>query len=114
MKPFNKELLTPLGWPYILFVLCLFVILVVSHIGFEGGNWLLIPQVPGHCLPDTFLTFEMGFLCFLEISSAFLRYSRHCGLSSRLIPSHKSLSATWFSTSFHDISGPASLVCSSE
>ena len=31
-------------------LLCLFVALVVSHIGFEGRTLVLIASVPGHCL----------------------------------------------------------------
>ena len=51
----------------VLFVLYLFVILVVSHFGFEGGTFVLIAPVPGHCLPFTFSlclseTLETGFL----------------------------------------------------
>ena len=37
---------------YVLFVFCLFVILVISH--FEGG--ILIASVPGHCLLVIFNT----------------------------------------------------------
>ena len=39
--------------PYVLFVLCLhvFVILVIFHFGSEGGTLVLITSVPGHCLP---------------------------------------------------------------
>ena len=33
--------------------LCLFAVLFVSHLGFEGGNLALIAQVPDHCLPFT-------------------------------------------------------------
>ena len=33
-----------LGRPYFLFVFCLFVILVISYFGFEGGIWVLIAQ----------------------------------------------------------------------
>ena len=29
---------------------CLFVGLVISHLGFEGKNWVLIAPVFGHCL----------------------------------------------------------------
>ena len=36
-------------------VLCLFVILVVSYFGFEGGTLILIAPVPDHCLHYTFL-----------------------------------------------------------
>ena len=38
-------------------LLCLFVVLVVSHLGFEGGNLVLISPVPGHCLPFAFKVF---------------------------------------------------------
>ena len=31
-------------------LLCLFVILVSSPVGFEGEIWVLIVQVPGHCI----------------------------------------------------------------
>ena len=42
------------GLPYVLFVSCLFVILVVSYYGFEGGTVVLIASAPGYCLPFTF------------------------------------------------------------
>ena len=32
-------------------VLCLFVDLVVSHLGFEDGSLFLIVTMPGHCFP---------------------------------------------------------------
>ena len=35
---------------YVLFVLCLFVILVISSFGFEGGTLGLIASFSGHCL----------------------------------------------------------------
>ena len=35
-------------------LLRLFVVLVDSNFGFEGGNLVLIVPVPGHCLPSTF------------------------------------------------------------
>ena len=38
----------------ILFMLCLFAILVLSHFGFEGRNLILIELVPGHRFPFTF------------------------------------------------------------
>ena len=38
------------GQPYVLFVLCLFVILVMSHSGYEGETLVLTAPVPGHCL----------------------------------------------------------------
>ena len=50
--PFRKELLIRL--PYDFFVLCLFVITVISNFDFEGGTLVLIASVPGHCLPFTF------------------------------------------------------------
>ena len=34
---------------YILFVLCLFIILVISSACLEGGICILIVPVPGHC-----------------------------------------------------------------
>ena len=34
-------------------MLCLFVILIVSRLGFEGGTVVLIAPVPGHRLPFT-------------------------------------------------------------
>ena len=36
--------------PHVQVVLCLFVILVVSLLGFEGGTLVLIASVPGHSL----------------------------------------------------------------
>ena len=30
-------------------LLCIFVVLVVSHLGFDDGNLVLIAPVPGHC-----------------------------------------------------------------
>ena len=46
----------PLGWPYVIFVICIFVILVVLfHFGFEGRIQLvLIVHVRGHCSTLTF------------------------------------------------------------
>ena len=34
-------------------------ILVVYHFGLEGGTLVLIPPVPGHCLPITFHRFSL-------------------------------------------------------
>ena len=45
----------PLGWPYVLIVFCLFVILFISHFGFKSGIWLLITPVPVHCFSNTFM-----------------------------------------------------------
>ena len=44
-----------LGLPSVLFVFCLFVIVDVSHFGFEGRPLVLISTVPGHCLPLFFV-----------------------------------------------------------
>ena len=38
-------------------MICLYVILVMSHFGFEGKALVLIATVPGHCLPFNFLCF---------------------------------------------------------
>ena len=35
-----------LGWPYVLFLFCLFVILVISRFGFECWIWAMIASVP--------------------------------------------------------------------
>ena len=35
----------------VIFLLCLFVVLVISYLGFKGGNLVLIASVPGHCFP---------------------------------------------------------------
>ena len=43
-----------LGWPYVLFVFLLFAILVNSYFSFEGGIWVQIASVSGHCIPVTF------------------------------------------------------------
>ena len=43
-----------LGWPYVLFVFCLFVILVISRFGFKGWIGVLIASVPGLCILFTF------------------------------------------------------------
>ena len=37
-----------LGLSYLIFVFCLFVILVISRFGFEGYIWVLIASVPRH------------------------------------------------------------------
>ena len=39
---------------HIFSLLCPFVVLVVSHLGFKGGNLFPISLVPGHCFPFTF------------------------------------------------------------
>ena len=35
-------------------LLCPFIVLAVSHLGFKGGNLVLIVPVPGHWFPFTF------------------------------------------------------------
>ena len=47
-----------LFWKYVLFVLYLFIILVVSHFGFQSSTVVLIASVPGHCLPFTFMVLQ--------------------------------------------------------
>ena len=42
-------------WPCVLIVFCLFVILVISRFGFDGGVWFLIAPVLIHCLLVTFI-----------------------------------------------------------
>ena len=39
---------------HMFFMSLLFVILVISRYGFEGGIWVLITPVPGHCILVTF------------------------------------------------------------
>ena len=39
-----------LGYPYHLFVSCIFVVFVISHFSFEDRNLILIVLVPVHCL----------------------------------------------------------------
>ena len=48
----------PLGWPFVLNVFCLFVILFISHFGFKSGLWLVIAPVPVHCFSITFNTMK--------------------------------------------------------
>ena len=38
------------GYPYVLFVLCLFVIFAVSDFGLEGETVVRIEPVSGHCI----------------------------------------------------------------
>ena len=38
-----------LGSLYVLLIICLCIILVISHFGFEGKNLILIAAVPEHC-----------------------------------------------------------------
>ena len=39
------------GYPYVLFVLCIFVILVALHYDFKADILVLMAPAPGHCLP---------------------------------------------------------------
>ena len=48
-----------LGWPYVLFVLLLFVLLVITGFDFEGWIWVLIASVPDLCILFTF-TLDLG------------------------------------------------------
>ena len=50
--------------PCVLIVLCLYVILVISHYGFDGRTLVLMASVPGHCLPFT-LCHELAILRYL-------------------------------------------------
>ena len=43
------------GCPYVLVVLCLFVILVISRVTFEGGIWVLIVPVSWSLLTAYFV-----------------------------------------------------------
>ena len=52
--PFEKELPTQLA--VCSHCIWLFVILVISRFGFEGGVWFLIASVPVNCLLVTLLT----------------------------------------------------------
>ena len=46
--------------------LCIFVVLVVSHLGFEDENLVLIALVPGHCFPFTFHTITQTCPCNIQ------------------------------------------------
>ena len=48
-----------LGSPYVLFVKCLFEILVISHFSFEDRIPVMIVPVPGYCLLFTFSRFTV-------------------------------------------------------
>ena len=43
-------------------LLCLFVVLVVSHLGFEDENLVLIARVPSHCRPGRYHLAFMGMM----------------------------------------------------
>ena len=49
------EIAAHVGWPFALIVFCLFVIVVISHFGFESRICLLIAPVPVHCFLITFV-----------------------------------------------------------
>ena len=51
---FGKELPTRLT-VCSLCILTICVISIISRFGFEGGIWVLIALVPGHCIRVTFL-----------------------------------------------------------
>ena len=53
-------------------LICPFVVLVVSHFGFKGGNLVLIAPVPGHCFPFTFLTTRLILIPTLVNTSSHL------------------------------------------
>ena len=42
-----------------------FAVLVVSHLGYDGGIWLA--SVPGHCLPFTCVILNWHFICVFAI-----------------------------------------------
>ena len=46
---------------YVLFVSCLFVVLVISHFSFEDRMLVLVVPVSGHCLHFTFTKFSVFF-----------------------------------------------------
>ena len=65
-----------LGWPYFLLVRRLFVILVISFYGFEGGIWVLIVPVPGHCILVLLCTqYETIIFIFLQFKYSFFNLS---------------------------------------
>ena len=51
-----------LGWPYVLVLFFLFVILVISRFGFEGWIRVLIASVPDLCIFFIFICIMMGSL----------------------------------------------------
>ena len=51
---FCENRMTEYGDVHVMFhVICLFVVLVISHSGFEGMILLLSVPVPGHCISFT-------------------------------------------------------------
>ena len=51
---FRENRMTEYGDVHVMFhVICLFVVLIISHQGFEGRILLLIVPVSGHCLSFT-------------------------------------------------------------
>ena len=68
--------------------LCIFVALVVSHLGFEDRTLVLIASVPGHCLPFTLFFYQKAISSFLIYqSSRFKLRMGHFGTSSSMQPS---------------------------
>ena len=51
-----------------LLLVCPFVVLVVSHLDFKGGNLVLIASVPVDCFPFTSLVFCFGYEYYLAPS----------------------------------------------
>ena len=47
-------------------LLCPFVVLVVSHLGFNDGNSVLIAPVPGHCFNLTCILLVIMWFIYLE------------------------------------------------
>ena len=63
---------------YVLFVFLPIVILVISHIGFEGGTLVLNASVPGHYLSITFSRWFHSVIVFTKkvlLSCSVLRCS---------------------------------------
>ena len=56
----------PLGWPFVLIVFRLFVILFISHFGFKNWIRLLIAPVPVHSFPITFTQMTTSYLYFVS------------------------------------------------
>ena len=54
-QPFGKKLFPCLF--YVLYVPCLFVVLVIYRFGFENRVLVLIVLGPGRCTPSTFLNY---------------------------------------------------------
>ena len=57
-------------------VLCLFVILVISHFGFDGRTLVLFSPVPGHCLPFYLTLYKKNVAC---LSKAVIKCRNYFG-----------------------------------